>query len=101
MKTKIFLPVALLGFAAATLIGQPAAAPLEVNTAPPQRGDIYRYVSLPGTLRADQQVTLYPKVAGYVKTIAVDKGDQVRAAQALPEIEVPELGAHETRHRAA
>jgi membrane fusion protein (multidrug efflux system) len=100
MKTKIFLSVALLGFAAATLIGQPAAAPLEVKTAPPQRGDIYRYVSLPGTLRADQQVTLYPKVAGYVKTIAVDKGDQVRAGQVLAEIEVPELVADVTRNRA-
>jgi membrane fusion protein (multidrug efflux system) len=100
MKTKIFLSVTLSGFAAATLIGQPAAAPLEVKTAPPQRGDIYRYVALPGTLRADQQVTLYPKVAGYVKTIAVDKGDQVRAGQVLAEIEVPELVADVTRNRA-
>lgn len=66
----------------------------------PMRGDIYRYVALPGTLRADQQVTLYPKVAGYLKTIAVDKGDQVRAGQVLAEIEVPELVADVARYRA-
>ena len=85
---------------AAPLVAQPAAAPLEVKTARAQRGEIFHYVALPGTLRADQQVTLYPKVAGYLKTIAVDKGDQVRAGQVLAEIEVPELVAEVARYRA-
>lgn len=76
------------------------AAPVEVKTARPTRGDIHRYVALPGTLRADQQVTLYPKVAGYLKTIAVDKGDQVRAGQVLAELEVPELVADVARNHA-
>jgi multidrug efflux pump subunit AcrA (membrane-fusion protein) len=38
-------------------------------------------VTLPGTLRANQQVTLHAKVAGHVKTIAVDTGDAVQAGQ--------------------
>jgi RND family efflux transporter MFP subunit len=101
MNTKIFLRVALLGLAATLSLGaQTVTAPLEVRTVRPQRGDIDRYVTLPGTLRADQQVTLYPKVAGYLKTIGVDKGDRVSAGQVLAEIEVPELVADATRYRA-
>jgi len=77
-----------------------AAEPVAVTTTRPVRGDIHRFVSLPGTLRANQQVTLFPKVAGYLKTISVDKGDQVRAGQVLAEIEVPELVADVARFRA-
>ena len=99
MNTKFFLRVVLVGFVTSSLGAQPAT-PLEVKTARPTRGDIYRYVALPGTLHADQQVTLYPKVAGYVKSMAVDKGDQVRAGQVLAEIEVPELVADVARYRA-
>ncbi len=59
----------------------------------PRRGEITRFVTLPGTLRANQQATLYAKVPGYLKSIAVDKGDSVKEDQALGEIEVPELVA--------
>ena len=100
MNSKFFLRLALLGLSVAPLGAQPAAAPVEVKTTHPWRGEIHRYVALPGTLRADQQATLYPKVAGYLKTVAVDKGDQVRAGQVLAEIEVPELVADVARNRA-
>lgn len=98
MNPKILLCVALPGFVVASLCAQPA--PTEVKTARVSHGDIFRYVALPGTLRADQQVTLYPKVAGYLKSITVDKGDQVRAGQLLAEIEAPELIADSARARA-
>ncbi|MSU24404.1 MAG: efflux RND transporter periplasmic adaptor subunit [Opitutus sp.] len=91
---------AWLGGITVTSQAAEAAGALEVKAARPGRGEIHRFVSLPGTLRADQQVTLYPKVAGYLKTISVDKGDQVRAGQVLAEIEVPELVADVARHRA-
>ena len=68
-----------------------AAVPVEVKVARPARGEIIRYVALPGSIRANQQATLYAKVPGYLKSIAVDKGDKVQAGQALAEIEVPEL----------
>jgi len=100
MNFSPLIHVALFGLIVAPLAAQPATAPVEVKTTQPQRGEIYRYIALPGTLRADQQVTLYPKVAGYLKTVAVDKGDQVRAGQVLAEIEVPELVADVARYRA-
>src|SRR5512138_1856208 len=77
-----------------------AQTPPEVTTVSPRRGDIHRFVTLPGTLRANQQVTLHAKVAGYLKAIAVDKGDTVKAGQPLAEIEIPELVAERARHEA-
>jgi membrane fusion protein (multidrug efflux system) len=77
-----------------------AAEPVTVATVQPTRGDITRYVALPGTLRANQQVTVQARVAGFVKTIAVDRGDRVKAGQVLAEIEVPELIAERTKQLA-
>jgi membrane fusion protein (multidrug efflux system) len=57
-------------------------------------------VKLPGTIRANQQATIYAKVAGYLKSIAVDKGDRVQAGQSLGEIEVPELQADLAKYKA-
>ena len=68
-----------------------AAEPTPVKIARVTRGDVIRYVSLPGTLRANQQATLYAKVAGYLTNLTVDKGDLVKAEQVLAVIEVPEL----------
>jgi membrane fusion protein (multidrug efflux system) len=84
------------------LVGVAADAPkpLDVKIARPSRGDIVRYVTLPGSIRANQQATLYAKVPGYLKSIAVDKGDKVQAGQALGEIEVPELLADLTKYKA-
>jgi membrane fusion protein (multidrug efflux system) len=84
------------------LVGVAADAPkpLDVKIARASRGDIIRYVTLPGSIRANQQATLYAKVPGYLKSIAVDKGDKVQAGQALGEIEVPELLADLTKYKA-
>ncbi len=73
---------------------------LEVKVAKPARGEIVRYVRLPGNIRANQQATLYAKVAGYLKSIKVDKGDRVEAGEALGEIEVPELQADLAKYQA-
>lgn len=83
--------------AAATLHAQTAP---EVQVTAPRRGDIHRFVTLPGTLRANQQVTLHAKVAGYLKSIAVDNGDAVKAGQVLAEIEMPEIVAERAKHEA-
>jgi membrane fusion protein, multidrug efflux system len=99
MKSRLAPIAALLGLLA-TLPSYGQPAPTDVTVARPQRGEIHRYVTLPGTLRANQQATLYPKVAGYLKAVAVDKGDQVRAGQPLAELEVPELVAERSRYRA-
>src|SRR5688572_25625737 len=115
MKISSFTPVArslsvlVLGLATGlpaiaqyTPAPAPAAAPAaaQVQVTTPKRGEIHRFITLPGTLRANQQVTLHAKVAGYLKAITVDKGDKVKAGQLLAEIEMPELVAERAKHEA-
>jgi membrane fusion protein (multidrug efflux system) len=83
-----FAAVLVLSLAAVAVA---ADAPLELKATRAVRGDVVRYVSLPGTVKANRQVTLYSKVPGYLKSLSVDKGDAVQAGQLLGEIEVPEL----------
>ena len=71
-----------------------------VHVIQPKRGEISRWVSLPGNVHAFQQATLYAKTAGYLKSIAVDKGDRVKAGDVLAEIESPELLADEAKLKA-
>ncbi len=47
-------------------------------------------LSLPASVRAYQEATLYARTNGYLKRWLVDIGDRVRAGQLLAEIEVPE-----------
>ncbi len=77
-----------------------ATPPLAVQVVQPKRGPITRNVTLPGEVKPYQQATLYAKVAGYLKTITVDKGDQVKEGALLAEIEVPELLADRARFEA-
>ena len=70
-----------------------SAQALELPATKPTSGTIHRWVALPSTLAPWQQATLYAKVTGYIKKIAVDKGDSVKAGQVIAEIEVPELEA--------
>lgn len=93
MKT----PIALLALLSATAF---AAEPTPVKLAGAKRGDIHRWIALPGTLKANQQATLYAKVAGYLTKVAVDKGDTVKADQVLGELEVPELLADQKKFEA-
>ncbi len=57
----------------------------------PVRGDVHRFVTQPGAIRPLQQATLYARLPGYVKSIAVDKGDAVKAGTVLAELDAPEL----------
>ncbi len=71
-----------------------------VQTLHPRRGEIARSITLPGNIRAYQQATLYAKVAGYLKTIRVDKGDRVKQGDLVAEVEVPELLADRLKFKA-
>ncbi len=71
-----------------------------VQTIHPKRGEIVRRVTLPGNVMAEQEALLYAKVAGYLKTIKVDKGDTVKEGDLLAEIEAPELLADLIKVRA-
>ena len=59
------------------------ALPLEVKFVYPKKGEITRSITLPANVKAYQQTTLYAKVAGYLKTIKVDKGDTVKEGDLL------------------
>ncbi len=78
----------------------PAVVPMNVQIVRPKRGEITRSITLPGNVLAYQQATLYAKVAGYLKTITVDKGDRVQPGALLAEIEVPEMEADLAKYKA-
>ncbi|HXY39252.1 MAG TPA: efflux RND transporter periplasmic adaptor subunit [Vicinamibacteria bacterium] len=96
----------LAGLAAGCREADPAARaaasapPATVSVTRVRRGPISRTVDLPAVVRPLEQAVLYAKVAGYLKTIRVDKGDAVREGELLAEIEAPELLADETRLKA-
>ena len=71
-----------------------------VKTAAAAKGDIHRWISIPGSLKPNQQATLYSKIAGYLGTINADIGDKVTAGAVLATIEVPELAADLKRQEA-
>jgi membrane fusion protein, multidrug efflux system len=50
-----------------------------------------RDVTLPADVRGFFQSTVYAKISGYVKSIAVDKGDSVKRDQLLGVLESPEV----------
>ena len=50
-------------------------------------------LSLPGELNPQQSVALFARVSGFVKTIRVDRGSQVRTGESIAVLEAPELVA--------
>jgi membrane fusion protein (multidrug efflux system) len=68
-----------------------AQTPVKIAAA--TKGDIHRWITIPGSLHPNQQATLYAKVGGYLRAINVDRGDKVAAGQELARIDVPELEA--------
>ena len=65
-----------------------------------EQGAVERTITLPGDLVGYYQSALYAKVTGYLKSIAVDKGDSVKTGEVLAVIEVPELEQQLARARA-
>jgi len=52
---------------------------------------VAQFVNLPAQLAAYQEVSIFPKVNGYVKAVFVDIGSHVKRGQLLMELEAPEL----------
>lgn len=61
-----------------------------VQVATIAQGPKERLITLLGDTRAYQTATLYGKVGGYLKSIAVDRGDHVTAGQVVGEVESAE-----------
>ena len=62
-----------------------------VRVAAVKRSPGVRRLVLQGEARAFAEVTLYAKVAGYLRDLRVDKGDRVKANQVLANVIAPEL----------
>ncbi len=58
-----------------------------------KRTAIVNSLALSGAFRPYQEVDVHAKVAGYIRQIFVDVGDQVKTGQVLAILEVPELNA--------
>src|SRR5215469_3842809 len=48
-------------------------------------------VHLPGEIEPYEVVAIFPKVTGFVKAIAVDRGSHVKTGELIAQIEAPEL----------
>jgi hypothetical protein len=55
------------------------------------QGPQFRIIQLLGDARPYQTTTVFAKVSGYLKSVLVDKGDQVTANQVIAEIDSAEL----------
>ncbi|HVU99068.1 MAG TPA: efflux RND transporter periplasmic adaptor subunit [Puia sp.] len=68
----------------------PAAAP-QYTLATAEKRSVEQVYKLPAQLAAYQEVSIFPKVNGYVKSVLVDIGSHVAAGQLLMVLEDPEL----------
>jgi len=108
MKPKVWIPVLLLGGLLVWAVfrahrgaeagkadpgassGTADALPL-VTVVEPLRKPAVLSLTLPVSVEALNEATLYSKVAGYLQWIKVDKGDRVEKGQILALVEVPEI----------
>jgi RND family efflux transporter MFP subunit len=65
--------------------------PVNVQVVTPARQDLTYSITLPATLAAFYQTTLYAKVSGYLKWIGPDKGDWVKKDDVVAIIDAPEV----------
>jgi len=65
--------------------------PVNVQVISPVKHQPEYTLALPGELKPYEQVSLFAKVKGFVKTIKVDRGSIVRKGQVLATLEAPEI----------
>ncbi len=83
-----------LVFAAATTAAQaPAAAQAPVDVVRVISKAVERQVKLPGEFQPYLAVSIYAKLTGFVKRVAVDRGSMVKEGQVLVLLEAPEMQA--------
>lgn len=74
---------------------------VRVTVVMPKVETLAESITLSGAVVAEEQVTVYTKVTGYLETLNVDLGDRVRKGQQLATIEVPEMAASLEEKKAA
>jgi membrane fusion protein (multidrug efflux system) len=68
-----------------------APAVTHYSLAKAERAPVQQVMKLPAQLAAYQEVSIFPKVNGYVRSVLVDIGSQVQEGQLLMVLEAPEL----------
>ena len=74
-----------------------AAQVLTVEVAAVKEKQLDKASKLPGELVAYRNVGLYPKVAGFVKSLSVDRGSIVKQGQLIVRLEAPEMVAQKNQ----
>jgi RND family efflux transporter MFP subunit len=88
-RLRSLLAAALLAAFAVSALAQAPAAPTPGSS-----------LTLPAQILPYQSAILTAKVAGYLRSIRVDKGDTVRTGELIADIEVPELVADQAQFKA-
>jgi RND family efflux transporter MFP subunit len=72
-----------------------ASGPLKVEVVPVKSELLSTKLALPAQLVPYESVDLYPKVAGFIEAIRVDRGSQVRKGELLVRLSAPEVVAQQ------
>src|SRR5580692_2572924 len=91
LAIPVLLAAGCSGDHAANKKADPAASKPHFQTATVIAGGVEQVVKLPATLAAFLQVSIFPKVNGYVTDVRVDVGSHVRKGDLLMTLEAPEL----------
>ena len=98
MKYYIFPVLFIIGFAACSSNSETVKTAEQAKSTPPkyqvatvEKGGVATTIKLPAQLVAFQEVSIFPKVNGYVKTVQVDIGSRVSKGTLLMVLEAPEL----------
>jgi RND family efflux transporter MFP subunit len=103
----LFLAVVLAGLVAFRLKGQQAHSvprrqfEVVVGVREPVKKDLDIKLTYTADVLPDKQVAIFSKASGYIRRIAVERGDFVRAGQLLMEIDDEELRAAVDQARAS
>jgi len=79
---------------------QKAAAAQQVNVATVAERKLDTKVTLPAQIAPYESVDIYPKVSGFIESIAVDRGSRVKAGQVIARLSAPELVAQRSQAEA-
>src|SRR5215218_3317117 len=81
--------------------GHAAPAVLRAEVVKPERHSVQRSVGEPGQLEAYETTPIHAKIAGYVRSVSVHIGYEIKKGQVLAELWVPEVEADLQEKRAA
>jgi membrane fusion protein (multidrug efflux system) len=94
MKVLVAVSAALIALAACNgsqKTSAPENRPQPVEVVPVKSSVFAATLPLPGQLVPYESVDIYPKVTGFIREIAVDRGSQVHAGEVLVRLTAPEL----------